>query len=211
MILVISFLDSNYASGPFGDADIFNTIFSTFGAGRNPFSGFQNIVDLDAHAETHLRLSFMEAALGCKKTIKYKRNVSCSSCNGSGSAKGSSPSICPSCKGTGQKYRPFAQPCYQCSGFGRIITNPCGTCKGLKTTQVTEEIELNIPAGITEDFALQFKGKGNQIGKAFGDLIIRLSVQCSRFSNLLLCLKLFRSIKATILKEKAVIYIRQYQ
>ena len=74
------------------------------------------------------------------------------------------------------KHRPFIQPCYQCSGSGRIITNPCGTCKGVQTTQVTEEIELNVPAGVTEELALQFKGKGNQFGRAFGDLIIRLSV-----------------------------------
>ena len=39
-----------------------------------------------------------------------------------------------------------------------------------------EEIELNVPAGVTEEVALQFKGKGNQFGRASGDLIIKLSV-----------------------------------
>lgn len=74
------------------------------------------------------------------------------------------------------KHRPFIQPCYHCSGSGRVITNPCSMCKGSKITQITEEIEINIPAGVTEEFALQFKGKGNQIGRNFGDLIIKLSV-----------------------------------
>ncbi len=41
---------------------------------------------------------------------------------------------------------------------------------------MTEELELNIPAGVTEEYALQFKGKGNQLGRITGDLIARLSV-----------------------------------
>lgn len=43
-----------------------------------------------------------------------------------------------------------------------------------------EEIELNVPAGVTEEYALQFKGKGNQYGRSFGDLVIRLSVKALR-------------------------------
>lgn len=101
-IVTAIFLDSDFGSRPFDNADIFDTIFSTFGSGRNPEKGFQTMVDLDANVETHLRLSFLEAALGCKKSIRYKRDVLCGSCSGSGSSKGSSPSICPSCKGTGQ-------------------------------------------------------------------------------------------------------------
>jgi DnaJ-class molecular chaperone len=41
---------------------------------------------------------------------------------------------------------------------------------------MNEELELNIPSGVTEDYALQFKGKGNQFGRVSGDLLIRLSV-----------------------------------
>ena len=74
------------------------------------------------------------------------------------------------------KYRPFTQPCLNCSGSGNIITNPCNACTGSKTSLVMEEIELNVPAGVTEEVALQFKGKGNQFGRASGDLIIKLSV-----------------------------------
>lgn len=79
------------------------------------------------------------------------------------------------------KQRPFIQSCYQCSGSGKIITNPCGACKGMKTAQIMEEIELNVPAGVTEEYALQFKGKGNQFGRSVGDLIIRLSVKLYGF------------------------------
>lgn len=46
---------------------------------------------------------------------------------------------------------------------------------------MTEELELIIPQGVTEDYALQFKGKGNQFGRASGDLLIRLSVSIIQF------------------------------
>ena len=97
------YLDSDFSgSGPFSGADIFNSFFTNFGAGRNPFSGFQNMIEADV--EAHVNLSFMDAALGCKKTIKYKRHINCGTCGGSGSAKGTSISICSNCKGSGQVY-----------------------------------------------------------------------------------------------------------
>lgn len=64
----------------------------------------------------------------------------------------------------------------QCSGAGKINLNPCGTCHGSKTSTITEEFELDIPPGVTEEYALQFKGKGNQFGRFTGDLLIRLTV-----------------------------------
>ena len=58
--------------------------------------------EFESDVEAHLNLSFMNAALGCKKTIHYSRQVNCDACKGSGSSKGTSPSICSSCKGSGQ-------------------------------------------------------------------------------------------------------------
>lgn len=61
--------------------------------------------EFDSDVEAHLNLTFLEAALGCKKTIRYKRQVNCTTCNGSGSARGSSPTICSRCKGSGHVFR----------------------------------------------------------------------------------------------------------
>jgi DnaJ-class molecular chaperone len=60
--------------------------------------------EIDTDVEANINLSFIDAALGCKKTIRYRRNVNCGTCNGSGSAKGSSISVCSNCKGSGQVY-----------------------------------------------------------------------------------------------------------
>lgn len=58
--------------------------------------------DIESDVEANIHLSFMDAALGCKKSIRYKRQVSCSSCNGTGSAKGISLKTCGTCGGSGQ-------------------------------------------------------------------------------------------------------------
>lgn len=57
---------------------------------------------IDNDVEAHINLSFMDAALGCKKSIRYKRNVNCGACNGTGSSKGSSATVCSNCRGSGQ-------------------------------------------------------------------------------------------------------------
>lgn len=46
----------------------------------------------------------------------------------------------------------------------------------MKTSQVLEELEINVPAGVTEEHLLKFKGQGNYFGRNVGDLIIRLTV-----------------------------------
>jgi len=70
----------------------------------------------------------------------------------------------------------FTKTCTQCSGAGKVNLHPCGKCHGSKFVNATEELEINVPAGVTEDYALQFKGKGNQFNRTVGDLIIRLTV-----------------------------------
>lgn len=60
------------------------------------------MTEFELNVETSIHLSFDEAVLGAQKIIKYKRQINCDSCGGSGSAKGSSPIICNNCKGSGQ-------------------------------------------------------------------------------------------------------------
>lgn len=75
----------------------------------------------------------------------------------------------------------YSKTCSQCAGTGKINSNPCGSCHGSKTSTVTDDIEITIPAGVTEEYALQYKGKGNHFGRLAGDLIIRLTVNCFVF------------------------------
>ena len=60
------------------------------------------MTEFELDVEARISLSFNEAVLGSQKIIKYKRQINCDSCNGTGSAKGSSSTICIDCKGSGQ-------------------------------------------------------------------------------------------------------------
>lgn len=63
------------------------------------------MTEFELDVEARINLSFNEAVLGSRKIIKYKRQINCDSCNGTGSAKGSSSTICIDCKGSGQVKR----------------------------------------------------------------------------------------------------------
>jgi molecular chaperone DnaJ len=148
---------SGFDSSAFRGEDIFNTIFSKFSSARNPFSSFHEMNEVDTDAETQIRLSFLEAALGCNKRVRYQRQVNCSTCSGTGAERGHPPTVCSACKGTGFEKRArsgfiFSQPCNTCAGTGSINTHPCTKCRGAKTTTTYEEVELNIPPGILLSF-----------------------------------------------------------
>ena len=81
--------------GDFGD--IFSSIFGgAFGGGartRRPTVG--------ETIQYEMRLSFMDAAKGCKKTLRYKRNAPCESCQSTGAKGGTEFSTCSRCGGKG--------------------------------------------------------------------------------------------------------------
>lgn len=124
-------VDPSYGAGaaagsPFGAdmdfGDIFNSFFGGFGGRQhaNP-----NAPRRGTDIETTVTISFEEAAKGCKKTVSYQNVSTCSDCNGSGAAKGTSPKVCPACGGTGQVKISQRTP------FGVIQTSRvCDSCKG---------------------------------------------------------------------------------
>ncbi len=180
---------SYYGGSPFGEdidlGDIFSSFFGGFGGGRgrsNP-----NMPRRGDDIEVEIRVSFLEAAKGCKKTINYKCVDNCSECGGSGAKKGTSPKVCPACGGRGQvtisQRTPFgvmqtARTCDKCSGTGKIIEEHCPKCGGQGKVSKRKEIEINIPAGIDNNQILNVTGRGNagKNGGESGDLHIYVRV-----------------------------------
>ena len=50
-----------------------------------------------------LHMTLEELFEGATKTIRYRRNVLCSVCDGTGSKSGNPPVTCPDCNGRGMK------------------------------------------------------------------------------------------------------------
>lgn len=171
-------------SGGFGGfGDIFSDIFSGFGGG--------GVSAPDTQGEDITRevtLSFLDAAKGCTKEIKYMRNEPCHTCNGTGAKGGTAYKTCEKCGGTGQVR--YAQDtlfgrtirmavCDACSGSGKIITDFCPDCKGKGYTRKETTVTLNIPAGADTNSYVRKKGFGQAStqGGLPGDLIVVFRVE----------------------------------
>lgn len=191
-------VDPNYGAGGggfsggfggFGDmGDIFDSIFGGFGFGSNQRSARPNAPRRGTDINTAVTISFMDACKGKKLKMKYSRFETCTDCNGSGAAAGTSPKTCPDCNGSGSvrisQRTPFGNisqttTCSRCGGRGVIVDNPCRSCNGQGMVKKAVEREIEIPAGINDGQTLRYGGEGNR-GKnngPSGDLHITVSVK----------------------------------
>lgn len=123
---------------------------------------------------------------GTKKKFRYKRYGKCNSCNGSGRTKETREEACPHCHGTGQIFRQqsFIQmmsTCQHCGGTGKVLKNPCSQCGGQGVVLSPNEVEIEIPKGLSADMQMTIPEGGNYPGSGtsgkFGNLIVAIKEQ----------------------------------
>jgi len=129
-----------------------------------------------------LTVSFEEAARGCEKVIELTRNVTCTTCSGSGAAAGHAPTVCPACRGKGEvRYQrgllPATRPCNACRGTGKQISHPCPTCKGEGVAPKLEQMTVTLPAGVEDKSVRSVRGAGERTPQGEGDLHVYVNVQ----------------------------------
>jgi molecular chaperone DnaJ len=164
----------------FGDIfeDIFGDFFGTFTGHRRPRATKGNDLRYD------LKISLMEAAFGTERFIEIPRWESCSDCNGTGSIPGKGPVTCSSCRGTGQirlqqGFFSISKTCGRCHGTGKVITDPCKTCKGQGRVKKFRSINVKIPQGVDTGSRLRISGEGEPglYGGPPGDLYVIINVE----------------------------------
>ena len=196
-------VDPNYAAsqgagaggfgGGFGGVDLGDIFGDIFGGGFGGFAGGSTRANPNAPRKgqdirVRITLTFDEAVHGCKKNITITRQQTCTECNGTGAAPGTSPEVCPDCNGRGytiqQQRTPFGvmqsqQPCTRCGGKGKIIKNPCKVCHGSGRVATKKTLEVSIPMGIDDDqsFALRGMGDAGANGGPAGDVIVMVTVR----------------------------------
>ncbi len=160
------------SSGSFsGNMDV-NDIFSAFGdifGGSSPFgdifgsSGRSRSSKKASSLKITIPLSLEEINSGVKKKIKIKKMM----------RTGESPSKCIKCNGSGEQRQ------VQRSFLGQIVNvQECSSCNGLGYSggleKKVDEVEIEVPPGVSSDTYLPIKGGGNQgVGSVEdGDLII---------------------------------------
>lgn len=131
----------------------------------------------------NIEITLKDAFVGTIVDVSYSHFVTCETCKGKGTQKGTAVQSCATCAGTGQvSYRQgffmYSQPCNDCHGEGYIIPSPCPDCKGQSRKQVYEKFSLNIPKGIYDGAELRASGRGDAgvYGGASGDMILTVHV-----------------------------------
>ncbi len=156
--------------------DVFSTMFGGGSRRRGPQQG----EDL----QVVLTMKLHEAVRSCTKTITFNRLEMCGDCRGSGAKKGSAPATCKQCKGQGvtianQGFFRVQQTCRGCGGAGRIITDPCPTCRGRCRVEAQRSVDVEIPAGVFTRVGLTKQGEGNvgEPGGPRGDLVVVIQME----------------------------------
>lgn len=184
--------DFNGAQGfdgfDFGGFGGFGDIFSDiFGGGFSSSSSRKNAPRKGADLEYNLNLTFEEAVYGCKKEIRVTRKEKCETCSGTGAKPGTSSKTCTKCHGSGRVQMQRRTPlgvmstttvCDACNGEGKIIEEPCTTCRGTGKERKTRTITVNVPAGVDTGNVMPFRGQGEagENGGPAGDLYVNIRV-----------------------------------
>lgn len=166
----------------FGDIFGDEGLGSFFGGGRRG-AGSRGTGTRGSNLRVKLKMNYEEIAKGANKTIKVKKHVKCTTCQGSGAKDKNSIQTCSGCGGSGQVRRvqntflgqmQTVTTCPTCSGEGSTVTNKCTNCKGEGRVYGEETVTIDIPAGVQEGMQLSISGKGNagERGGSPGDLIV---------------------------------------
>lgn len=188
--------NSGYDYSPFTNInDIFSHFGDIFGGGFGDiFGGSSNrrngrkrsTGERGSDIRIKMPLSIEEIAFGIEKTIKIKRLVHCSTCNGTGAKNGTSKTACVTCNGTGEirnvsrsMFGQFVniQTCSTCNGTGEIVKEKCPACNGDSRVTLEDSFTINIPSGVEENNYIPLQGKGNagRNGGQYGDLLVVIS------------------------------------
>jgi molecular chaperone DnaJ len=132
-----------------------------------------------------LELEFAEAALGCERTITFTSKVECADCQATG-ARGGPAGLgpCGACAGRGeikmqQGFFSLGKTCTTCSGTGKVVADPCPTCKAAGMVEKERQYTVSIPPGIEDGGVRRVAGQGEpgRRGGPPGDLNVAVKVK----------------------------------
>lgn len=163
--------------------DIFGDVFGgrVYGRQARPPRRGQDL-------STAIRIPFMEAIEGAKRSLRLARDRTCPDCKGTGDRSDEAPKSCPDCAGTGRTTRrggglggfgSVSGPCPACGGTGTRTSELCGNCRGQGVVSGRATIEVKIPEGFADGSVLRLAGQGAPGGRGgpAGDLLITIHVE----------------------------------
>ena len=178
----------NGFQGGFGDVDLGDLFGSFFGGGRARSRGNSNGPRRGNDTLQRVEISFMDSMNGKKVKLTVNYDQTCSKCNGTGAKDSSSIKTCSKCNGRGSIVRQqqtifgvmqSETTCPDCGGTGKVVAEKCSECLGKGYKRVKSELDVNIPAGITNGQQIRIAGKGERgyNGGPNGDLYLEVIVK----------------------------------
>lgn len=161
-----------------GPSDIFGGLF---GGGRRTSSRGPR---RGADAEGDVTISFSDSVDGVTVPLQLISDEACATCRGTGAEPGTTPTVCPNCEGSGMQTSTsggvFAvtEPCHTCRGRGMTVEHPCRTCQGSGRGESTKQINVRIPAGVSDGTRIRLAGRGGagELNGPAGDLFVTVHV-----------------------------------
>lgn len=163
----------------FGDlGDIFGDMFGGGFGGAREKRGRDISLEID--------VPFTEAIFGTQRNVLISKVSSCTTCTGSGARPGTKKKTCTTCNGQG-KVRDVkktfmgsfqtVRTCDVCHGQGQVPEEKCNDCRGAGVVTKREEINIAIPAGISNGEMIRMSGMGEAVqGGVTGDLYVKVNV-----------------------------------
>ena len=160
---------------------------------NNPFDAFQSFFSQNRqhhHRQPKGRdlsitigLDLEDIFFGNEKTIRYKRERNCKSCEGTGGVW----QKCTTCDGQGVRkvvsgnnfFRNIhTVNCDRCSGKGKLPLNLCNICVGKGTTSEPEEFKFKVPQDIKPGQRVNYPSFGNEIHNGMtGNLLVGVELK----------------------------------
>lgn len=171
------FADMQFDFGDLGD--IFGDMFGGgFGGGSRQKRGRDISLEID--------VSFTEAVFGTERNVLLSKVTTCTTCSGSGAKAGTKKKICATCNGQGKVHdvkRTFmgnfqtVTTCSVCNGVGQIPEEKCQDCKGHGVVNKREDVNIAVPAGISNGEMIRMTGMGEAVAQGVtGDLYVKINV-----------------------------------
>jgi len=162
-------------------------LFNAFFGGGNPFDGRSGAARGEDEAVA-VEIDLIEAADGVKVKVAYEAVERCEHCRGNGAEPGTPIETCERCGGNGQLQAvtrtPFGQMartvlCDVCHGDGRVPKQPCRECRGRGRRAVRRELDVDVPAGISDGQRIRLTGRGHagEMSAPAGDLYVLVRVR----------------------------------
>lgn len=134
--------------------------------------------------ETQVSIELEDAANGTTEQVSFARQDLCETCSGSGAKPGTSPQTCSTCGGAGQVamrqgFFQMVRTCPACQGNGKMIEQKCPDCRGSGRRSLERELQVEIPAGISDGQIIRVGGEGEpgSAGGPRGDLHVVVRVK----------------------------------